>query len=120
MDDYPQQKLAKPPLRIPKPHTLPGRFFVLTWDKMIEKFIVFLDDEENSSFKLDSIQDAMLQMKMWGLGDFGNQCIDQAREFGSVQGIPSQKRCINLFDRKPQRRMVFHEEGSYVGSLPPL
>lgn len=113
--------MAGAQVRIPLPLDMPGRFFVLEWDTYTERFKLYVDDPEKNSYKLDDIPAVMRQFALWKLGDFGNQCIDQAREFGRVQGIPSQQRCINLFDRKPKRGSVFdREEGPNNVDLPPL
>lgn len=111
----------RPQLR--PPQTLPGTFFVLEFNKFRDCFILTVDDEQQSSYKLgNDIQVVMAFFARWGIAEFGNRCIDIAKEFGSVQGIPSQDRTIPLFERNVsfKRSLVFQEETGYVGTLPSL
>jgi hypothetical protein len=104
----------------PLPRSLPGRFFVLEWDKDREYFTLYVDDGQGSSYKLGDLRKSQFEFKMWGIEEFGARVVDQAREFGRVQAIPSQNRIINLIDRGRKRPMVWPKtEGSYA-HLPDL
>ena len=103
--------------RAPLPDALPGEFYVLEWDRDGERFVIYVDDEENSSYDLGGeVQDAMAAFRRWGLKDIGDRSIDMAREFGIVQAIPSQGRTLAIFDRDAnnKRTVKFEEENPYA------
>lgn len=92
------------------PKTLPGDFFVLTFDRETGNYDLIVDDigvdhPEPSSYKLgDDIETVMLYFRVIGLKELGNRAIDAAREFGQVQAIPSDGRVIRIPARgEPQR-----------------
>lgn len=109
--------MARPPL----PAALTGAFFVLAYDRIRECLVLYLDDIDRSSYRLGTVAEAAFQFKLWGQPEFGLRAVDQAREFGMVQAIPSQNRIINLIPRNVKRSPVFTEEGSrshYVEAIP--
>ena len=114
------------------PAALPGRFFVLTWDKDAEQFLLYLDNPDRESHRLGSdVQKVMMHFRVWGLYDIGCRAIDVAREFGMAQAIPAPGalasvpglgRVIPMYDRPSQTRRVlqFKEDQAYAGYLPSL
>ena len=104
----------------PLPRELPGRFFVLEWNRDLEHFTLYVDDGQGSSYKLGDISKSRFQFRVWGIEEFGARALDQAREFGRVQAIPTQNRILNLIDRSHKRPLVWPKaEGSYA-QLPDL
>lgn len=102
--------------RLPK--ELPGRFFVLQWDRDAEVFRLFLDDLDNSNYNLGGdIPKVMMRMRVWGIEDLGNRTIDLAKEFGSAQCIFTQNRVIALFDRKAPNKLKLKWE-DYGDDIP--
>lgn len=87
--------------RPPLPRTLPGEFFVLEWEKHLDRFILHVDDEEHSSYDMGgNIQLIMRQFRqLWKLDALADQAIDMAREFGKAQVILHDGRVIALFNR---------------------
>jgi len=112
-------RIVTRPRGAPLPERLPGEFFVLTYDRDSQVYTLFVDDAQESSYKLGNLETARLRFKVWGLRDFGDRCLDQAREFKEVQGIWSQGRVINLFDRK-DRRNVFVQDDEDDRTYAPL
>lgn len=111
--------------RIAVPEKLPGRFFVLLWDRDQEQFVLYLDNPERDSYKLGgNIPAISVIFKVRGIEALGNRAIDMAREFGKVQVIPDKDRVIPLFDRsaKYRNQLQFHDgEISNAGcNLPDL
>jgi hypothetical protein len=96
--------------RPPTPATLTGDFFVLAWDRAGDHYVIYLDDADRSSYRLGAIQQARIQFKVWGLSELGDCAIDQAREFGTVQVVPSKNKIINLIPRNSKPKLVFQEE----------
>lgn len=118
-------KTPTPSRGVPLPETLPGTFYVLEWNRDLEIFILHVDDESHSSYKLgNDIQIVMMRFKVWGLQELGKQTIDLAKEFGMAQGIFSGNRALAIFERvndKKRPEPVFNSEGSsYAGYLPTL
>jgi hypothetical protein len=103
-------------MAIPVPKTLPGDFFVVAHDED-DGFTVYLDDEASSSYRIGPVQEAMTQMKIWGVGyQFASRALDYAREFKSpVQCIESENRTISLRDRKDTRSLVWEENEQQAG-----
>jgi len=109
---------AKP---LPLPESLPGDFFVLVYDRLMETYVLLIDDKDGSSYDLgDDIQQMMWQFRRWGHPKLGDSCIDLARTFGSVQGVFKDGRTIPLFKREADKRSVWHKEKDRGRSLPPL
>lgn len=106
---------------VPLPEQLPGAFFVLVWERDEERFVLYVDDADQSSYQLGSdIARIMMLFRLRGLKDIGNRSIDIAKEFGAAQAIPAQDRVIPIYDRNPRRALVWKEEESYAGYLPDL
>ena len=83
--------------RAPLPESLPGRFFVLGYDRDRATYILVVDDADESSYNLGhDIPTIMQQFERWGLKDIGNRAVDAAREFRLVQVIPKEDRVIRL------------------------
>lgn len=82
------QKPAKG--RAPVPATLPGQFFVLSYDREDQRYVLHVDDAEESTFDLgDDIDDVRAQFLSRGYPLVHvNDLIDRAREFGTCQYIP--------------------------------
>jgi hypothetical protein len=99
---------------VPLPLELPGEFFVLQYDRLYERFVLIVDDEDRSSYNLHGdIPAIMGYFKRWGLEEVGNRAIDTAREFGAAQAIPSDGRVIALCNRDPQKPAIkFDDEES--------
>lgn len=88
----------------PLPEKLPGEFFVLEWVRDRGVFILHVDDEDRSTYRLSSrISPAMRQFKLWGLEDIGNQAIDLAVEFGVAQAVLTDGRVFPVFERGTER-----------------
>lgn len=104
----------------PIPEVMPGRFFVLGYDRLLTSYSVVLDDEDKTSFRLGTqIQPIRLLFMRW----LNNQrmvddAIDRAREFLLVQVIPSQNRIRALFDRTIPQVDLFQEQPNAFTSFP--
>lgn len=104
------------------PAALPGRFFVVEYDRDGERFRLYTDDKDKSSYLLpEDVQAVMRQFDLWGYKDIGCRAYDIAREFGACQAIPGDDRTIPLFDRRTRgmTRKLFEERPKHV-TLPRL
>lgn len=88
----------------PLPTEFPGDFFVLTWDRDAEVFVLELDDEDNSSFEVGHEPWAVVTLlRLRGYAkDLRELAVDYAREFGCAQVIPDQNRVIQHPPRPKQ------------------
>ena len=85
----------------PLPYQLPGKFFVLEYNKDAENFVIYTDDEDCSSYTLGGdLQAVRVRFRIWIGQELGDKVIDTAKEFRLVQCIPAQNRIINLFNRE--------------------
>lgn len=113
--------------RTPLPIDLPLEpFFVLKWDRDLETMILAVPAVPESSFDLgDALPQVSHELQLRGLlREFADRAVDSAREFGSVQAIPSQDRIINLFPRSKGEDVLSQllteaerQEGSSYASL---
>ena len=105
------------------PETLPGDFFVVEWDRLRDRFVLYVDDPDKSSYDLgNDIQVAMRRFSIWGIPDLGNRVLDLAREFGLAQGAPGTNRALPLFKRvsdQPRAQVQFEEDVNHA-CLPKL
>ena len=76
--------------KVPIPDELPGRFFVLEFDRENRSYVLTIDDAERSTFDLGS--DVQQVRRVFRLRHFPvdrtDVLIDYAREFGAAQYIP--------------------------------
>lgn len=86
-------------------------FFVLECTRESKQYRLHLDDEDGTSHIIGTkIPDVQRLFKRWGLDKRQtDDAIDAAREFGAVQCIPTQRRNINLFNRKPSASVKFED-----------
>jgi len=103
------------------PPTLPGDFFLLEWDRDRGVFIIHVDDEDHSTYRLASkVSDAMLRFRMWGIADIGNRAIDIAAEFGVAQAMLKDGRVFAEMERGTPRRVLVkfeeHDDGRHARS----
>ena len=83
-------------------------FFVFVWNRDYERYELFLDDEEHTSYDLGSnVQLIMEWLARIGMYKLGCEGIDRAREFGAAQVIPSQSRVLALKNPTPKTTMLF-------------
>lgn len=111
----------------PLPESVPGRFYVITRDRMSGAFELHLDDEDHSSFDLgDDIQLIMTKLRRMNIDPrIADDSIDYAREFGGAQVIMADGRVIPL---KPlqtpaktvQQMLREKEHGRPIRNLPAL
>lgn len=108
--------------RPPLPRKLPGEFFMLEWDKYRDRFILYVDDEEHSSYDLGgNIQLIMRQFRqLWKLDIVADRAIDMAREFGKAQVILHDGRIIAHYDRTGFEGGLDLEREPNRGVLPKL
>jgi hypothetical protein len=93
-----------PQQKVPLPNPIPGRFFVLAFDRSTRNYSLVVDDATHSSYKLGSdVQTIRRYFKRVGLDVyFSDRAIDVATEFRVVQAIPEGSRVIVV--RNPPRR----------------
>ena len=89
--------------RAPWPASLPGEFFVLVYDRDAERFRLYVDDAEVSSYDLgNDIQTIMRYFRQMEqihgpdshYIDLTNRAIDIAKEFGTAQAIFKDRRVL--------------------------
>ena len=81
----------------PLPTVLPGKFFVLAYERDRDTYVLVVDDADASNYNMGSdVPTLMRHFRTWGLPDIGNRAIDAAREFGVVQVIPAEDRVIRV------------------------
>jgi hypothetical protein len=95
--------------RVPLPDAIPGRFFVLAFERGRGTYLLLLDTEPVSSYRFPNIATALTAFKRWGMPRLGADAIDIAREFGAVQGIPKENRTISLKSEFPKLQLVFED-----------
>jgi len=89
------------------PQTLPGNFFVIVYDTDYESFVLVVDDEDHSSYRIGAVENAMCILSQLQVpGRVLSDALDVAREFGSAQAIPSQDRVIPIYDRRPVKNAL--------------
>lgn len=75
------------------PSKLPGRFFVLTFDREDRVFVLHVDDADKSTYDLgteDDIGEMRLAFRLRGYdANSVDRWIDLAHEFGAAQYIPN-------------------------------
>lgn len=93
-----------PQQRVPLPNPIPGRFFLLSFDRATRNYTLIVDDQAHSSYKLGSdVPTIRRYFKRVGLDVyFSDRAIDVATEFRVVQAIPEGNRVIPV--RNPPRR----------------
>ena len=108
--------------RPPLPRKLPGEFFVLEWDKFRGRFLLYVDDEERSSYDMGgNIQIIMRQFRqLWELDIIADRAIDTAKEFGKAQAILHDGRVIALYDRTGFEPDLGLDKEPNRGTLPKL
>lgn len=76
---------------VPLPENFPGAFFVLEWDREGESYVLTLDDDDHSSYDLgDDVESVVRVFTSRGYPAIPvERFIDEAREFGASQYIPS-------------------------------
>jgi hypothetical protein len=86
--------------RVPFPDKLPGEFFVIVRDRSREKYILYVDDAEHSSFELPKEMRQVLDLfKRWNVFQIGTRAHDMAREFGAAQAILGTDRVVALYKK---------------------
>jgi hypothetical protein len=95
--------------KVPLPETLPGDFFVASYNEDTEEYTLHLDDGRGSSFRVGNVAEAMLTLSRWGVEKLlAGRALDYAREFKApVQCIPEQGRAISLRNKDDDRVLVF-------------
>ena len=111
--------------RAPLPQTFPGEFFVLTWDRDRESFVLYVDDESESSYDLGhEPMQVVNDLQLRGFNKhFRETAVDYAREFGMAQCIPSEGRVVQILPRdaaKAPRLQFPDEERQHHDWLPSL
>lgn len=112
----------------PLPERFPGDFFVLEWNRDLEVYLLTLDDEDKSTYDLgEDVAAVQLAFQLRGYPvDKSNDLIDQAREFGASQYIPSpykriEDRVLPVIPREPKPVTLFppteQEHGSRYQTL---
>lgn len=93
------------------PAVLMGRFFVVSYRRAYDDYVILLDNAQRDSFELGADITAISgQFALWGCKDLGQRAIDMARSFGAAQAIFKDGRVIALFDRKAKRPPLFDTE----------
>lgn len=98
------------------PTRIVGRYFVLARDRggFAETWTLTLDDENNTSHTLGTQETEVADyFKRVGFEQLAERFIPIAREFGAVQVVTKDGRCIALYDRKTPN--VFAEEDKKPG-----
>jgi hypothetical protein len=100
--------------KAPIPNVFPGDFFLLTWRRDTESFLLELDDETHSSYDLGSDPIGVVQMlRLRGFEKkFREEAVDLSREFGIAQCIPAQRRVLPVIPRTVPKPDIFAEEGT--------
>ena len=94
--------------RPPFPKELPGKFAVISYDRDLERFMLYVDDERKSSYDLGrNVQVIMARFEQWGHRRVLCETLDLAREFGTAQAIFKDGRTIALFGRDPAAPPLF-------------
>jgi len=83
------------------PVPIPGPFYVLSYDKEGESFTLYIDDQNQSSYVLGALEPTLRYLSLFG-GPNADLAIDCAKQFGTVQVIPAQRRVLPLFQRSPK------------------
>lgn len=94
--------------KVPLPNVLGGAFFVLEWERESATYVLTVDDQDHSTYDLgDDLDDVRNVFVQRGYPvDRVNDLIDQAREFGASQYIPS------LHTRVPDRVLPILPRGA--------
>ena len=114
--------MARDDDRPPLPDALPGEFFVITWDKFAEKYILLVDDAEHSSYDLGKNMNLILRiLRGWDVERIGSRAIDMAKEFGVAQAILGTDRVVALYERPDVGKLLFKDGSEQrVFNLPSL
>ena len=101
------------------PSALPGKLFLLVWDRDRATFLLHVDDAEYSSYNLGSdIQAVRLQFKMWGVAEIGDRAIDVARELGAAKALLADGTVAAVLKRANERdQQVKFEEDDDGGAI---
>lgn len=110
--------------KAPPPRTLPGDFFVVTYDHDEQSYTMFVDDESHSSYNLGSdIEQVMRYFRTTNATELGYKAIDLAKEFGAAQAIPKEDRVFKINSQQPRRgieqRDMFANPGRQVFNFLP-
>lgn len=96
--------------RVPIPDVLPGRFFVLEFERPDRTYVLTVDDTDRTSYALgDDIERIRALFTSRGHpAPRVNDLIDRAREFGACQYVPSgaehiEDRVIQLLPREARQ-----------------
>lgn len=103
----------------PIPDAFPGEFFVLRWDRDVERFFLELDEPGAASYDLGS--DPLHVTRLLGLRGYERRtrddAVDRAREFGACQCIPDRRgpdgvtlRLIQILPRSVPTPPLFQEK----------
>jgi hypothetical protein len=105
--------------QVKPPVVIPGAFYVLEYSKDSETFILYVDDEVQSSYDLGPLTPARMYLTLFG-GKEADLAMDHAMQFGAVQVIPGEGRVLALFDRNPAHVDVFQKAKPDAYHLPAL
>ena len=105
----------------PLPKKLPGRLFVVEYDRLRGVYILHIQDEDASSFVLgrDDIE-AQRAFERMGYADLGFRALGMAREFGAAKASLKDGRVAALIRRDGRRQRVFPDETKERNSYVPL
>lgn len=91
------------------PQSLPGRWFVLRYERETRQYTIELDAPNKPTFILGQLEDMpklLLQFRLWGYAEFGAKAMDVAREWrtaacilatGAVARLPSGMPTVDIF-----------------------
>jgi hypothetical protein len=72
--------------RVRPPLSIPGRFFVVQYDRDLDTYEIHLDDADLSHYVLGSnLQEIRTWFRACGHDKLGDEALDRAREFGACQ-----------------------------------
>lgn len=109
--------------KAPLPTALPGRYFVIEYSRVTDRFKLTIDDESKASYDLGSDRGALVRrFRSWGHESFGCDACDFAREFGGVQAVFAGRRLRSLHRMKgtPPRPDPFANSERTSYALPSL
>ena len=98
--------------RAPLPPRMPGIGCRLAYDKLAHKYILYVDDEDETSYEIGPNVRAMRNIFLgWGFDESeANSLIDLATEFRSAIMLDDGQTIPDIPRKKPGRGVNFNEE----------